>query len=61
VLGAGELATLPINLYSFASAHVYLNNRNLIVAYMVLMSLSVVAMFVVAQKQIVCGFTQGAA
>ncbi|MFF3847713.1 carbohydrate ABC transporter permease [Streptomyces sp. NPDC002328] len=60
VLGGGEKATLPLNLYQVASAQLYLNNWHLIFAYVVMMSLPMVAVFVVAQRRIVAGITSGA-
>ncbi|MFD5321869.1 carbohydrate ABC transporter permease [Streptomyces sp. NPDC127098] len=60
VLGGGDAATLPINLYQVASAQLYLNNWHLIFAYVVLMSLPMVAVFLVAQRRIVSGITSGA-
>ncbi|MEU0674671.1 carbohydrate ABC transporter permease [Streptomyces sp. NPDC006172] len=60
VLGGGEKATLPLNLYQVASAQMYLNNWHLIFAYVVMMSLPMVAVFVVAQRRIVAGITSGA-
>ncbi|MEV8311701.1 carbohydrate ABC transporter permease [Streptomyces flavidovirens] len=60
VLGGGDAATLPINLYQVASAQLYLNNWHLIFAYVVVMSLPMVALFLVAQRKIVSGITSGA-
>jgi raffinose/stachyose/melibiose transport system permease protein len=60
VLGGGSDATLPLNLYQVASAALYLNNWHLIFAYVVLMSLPMVVVFVVAQRRIVAGITSGA-
>jgi raffinose/stachyose/melibiose transport system permease protein len=60
VLGGGGAATLPINLYQVASAELYLNNWHLIFAYVVLMSLPMIAVFLVAQRKIVSGITSGA-
>ncbi|TDC71736.1 carbohydrate ABC transporter permease [Streptomyces hainanensis] len=60
VLGGGDAATLPINLYQVASAQLYLNNWHLIFAYVVLMSLPMIAVFLVAQRRIVSGITSGA-
>ncbi|MFI9586611.1 carbohydrate ABC transporter permease [Streptomyces sp. NPDC052236] len=60
VLGGGDAATLPINLYQVASAQLYLNNWHLIFAYVVVMSLPMVAIFLVAQRKIVSGITSGA-
>ncbi len=60
VLGGGDAATLPINLYQVASAQLYLNNWHLVFAYVVLMSLPMVAVFVLAQRRIVSGITGGA-
>ncbi|WP_037672755.1 carbohydrate ABC transporter permease [Streptomyces griseus] len=60
VLGGGAKATLPLNLYQVASAQLYLNNWHLIFAYVVMMSLPMVAVFVVAQRRVVSGITSGA-
>lgn len=60
VLGGGDKATLPLNLYQVASAQLYLNNWHLIFAYVVVMSLPMVAVFLVAQRRIVAGITSGA-
>jgi raffinose/stachyose/melibiose transport system permease protein len=60
ILGGGDDATLPINLYQVASAQLYLNNWHLIFAYIALMSLPMIAVFVVAQRRIVSGITGGA-
>jgi raffinose/stachyose/melibiose transport system permease protein len=60
VLGGGSLATAPLNLYQVANASLYLNNWHLIFAYVVLMSLPMIAVFLVAQRKIVAGITSGA-
>jgi raffinose/stachyose/melibiose transport system permease protein len=60
VLGGGPDATLPLNLYQVASAALYLNNWHLIFAYVALMSLPMVAVFVIAQRRIISGITSGA-
>ena len=60
VLGGGDRATLPLNLYQVANAQLYLNNWHLIFAYVVMMSLPMVAVFVLAQRRIVSGITSGA-
>jgi raffinose/stachyose/melibiose transport system permease protein len=60
VLGGGADATLPLNLYQVASAALYLNNWHLIFAYVVLMSLPMIVVFVVAQRRIIAGITSGA-
>jgi multiple sugar transport system permease protein len=56
----GRLDTLPLNLFRVASAGLYLNNWHLIFAYVVMMSLPMVAVFVVAQRRVVAGITSGA-
>jgi len=56
----GRLDTLPLNLFQVASAGAYLNNWHLIFAYVVLMSLPLVAVFVIAQRRIISGITGGA-
>jgi raffinose/stachyose/melibiose transport system permease protein len=60
VLGGGADATLPLGLYQVAGAALYLNNWHLIFAYVALMSLPMVAVFVIAQRRIVAGITSGA-
>lgn len=60
VLGGGAYSTLPLNLYSVASSNLYQNNWNLVFAYVVLMSLPLVVVFVVAQRRIISGITGGA-
>jgi raffinose/stachyose/melibiose transport system permease protein len=60
VLGGGDRATLPLNLYQVASAQLYLNNWHLVFAYVVVMSLPMVAVFLVGQRRIVSGITSGA-
>lgn len=56
----GRLDTLPLNLFQVASAGLYLENWHLIFAYVVLMSLPLLAVFVVAQRKIISGITSGA-
>ncbi|WP_375387108.1 carbohydrate ABC transporter permease [uncultured Amnibacterium sp.] len=60
VLGGGDKATLPLNLLNIASANLYQNSWNLVFAYVVLMSLPMVLVFIVAQRRIVSGVTSGA-
>lgn len=57
---SGKLDTLPLNLYSVASAGMYLNNWHLIFAYIILMSLPLLIIFAVAQRRIISGITGGA-
>ncbi|MFI7707880.1 carbohydrate ABC transporter permease [Nonomuraea sp. NPDC049480] len=56
----GRVDTLPLNLFRVASAGLYLNNWHLIFAYVVLMSLPLIAVFAVAQRKIISGITSGA-
>jgi raffinose/stachyose/melibiose transport system permease protein len=56
----GRLDTLPLNLFRVASAGLYLNNWHLIFAYVILMSLPLVAVFAAAQRKIISGITSGA-
>ncbi|HMR50112.1 MAG TPA: carbohydrate ABC transporter permease [Arachnia sp.] len=56
----GRLDTLPLNLFQVASAGLYLNNWHLIFAYVILMSLPLLIVFVVAQRRIISGITSGA-
>jgi len=51
---------LPLNLFRVASAGLYLNNWHLIFAYVILMSLPLVAVFAIAQRRIISGITSGA-
>ncbi|MFI2754455.1 carbohydrate ABC transporter permease [Cellulomonas sp. P22] len=57
---SGSLDTLPLNLYSVASAGLYLNNWHLIFAYIILMSLPLLLVFMFAQRKIISGVTSGA-
>lgn len=59
VLG-GTLDTLPLNLFNVASAGLYLNNWHLIFAYVILMSLPLLVVFMVFQRKIISGVTSGA-
>jgi raffinose/stachyose/melibiose transport system permease protein len=56
----GRLDTLPLNLFRVASAGLYLDNWHLVFAYVILMSLPLLAVFVVAQRKIISGITSGA-
>ncbi|WP_241842926.1 carbohydrate ABC transporter permease [Agromyces albus] len=56
----GRLDTLPLNLYQVASAGLYLQNWHLIFAYIILMSLPLLLVFVFAQRKIISGITSGA-
>ncbi|WP_223167757.1 carbohydrate ABC transporter permease [Nonomuraea sp. SYSU D8015] len=56
----GRVDTLPLNLFRVASAGLYLNNWHLIFAYVVLMSLPLIAVFAIAQRKIISGITSGA-
>jgi raffinose/stachyose/melibiose transport system permease protein len=56
----GRLDTLPLNLYQVASSGLYLQNWNLIFAYIILMSLPLLVTFVVLQRKIISGITSGA-
>ena len=56
----GRRDTLPLNLFQVASAGLYLNNWHLIFAYVVLMSVPLLAVFAVAQRRIISGITGGA-
>jgi raffinose/stachyose/melibiose transport system permease protein len=60
VLGGGTFTTLPLNLYSVASSNLYENNWNLIFAYVVMMSLPLLVVFILAQRRIISGITGGA-
>nr|WP_216851789.1 carbohydrate ABC transporter permease [Herbiconiux sp. VKM Ac-2851] len=56
----GRLDTLPLNLFQVASAGLYLQNWHLIFAYIILMSLPLLLVFVFAQRKIISGITSGA-
>ncbi|WP_130866341.1 carbohydrate ABC transporter permease [Acidipropionibacterium timonense] len=56
----GRMDTLPLNLFTVASAGVHLNNWHLIFTYVLLMSVPLVALFVVFQRSIISGITSGA-
>lgn len=56
----GRVDTLPLNLFDVASAGLYLNNWHLIFAYVVLMSLPLLLVFMFAQRKIISGVTSGA-
>jgi raffinose/stachyose/melibiose transport system permease protein len=56
----GRLDTLPLNLFKVASAGLYLNNWHLIFAYVILMSLPLIATFAIAQRKVISGITGGA-
>ncbi|MFE4833395.1 carbohydrate ABC transporter permease [Arthrobacter sp. NPDC056691] len=56
----GRIDTLPLNLYQVASSGLYLQNWHLIFAYIVLMSLPLLIVFIVAQRKIIAGVTSGA-
>jgi raffinose/stachyose/melibiose transport system permease protein len=60
VLGGSSTSTLPLNLFKVASAGLYLNNWNLIFAYVILMTLPLLVVFIVAQRRIIAGITSGA-
>ena len=60
VLGGGRTHTLPLNLFQVASQNLYLNSWNLVFAYVILMSLPLLAVFTVAQRKIIAGITSGA-
>lgn len=55
----GRLDTLPLNLYTIASSGIALNNWHLIFSYVLLMSLPLVVIFVIFQRQIISGITSG--
>ncbi|MEJ1154651.1 carbohydrate ABC transporter permease [Microbacterium marmarense] len=60
VVGGTEFATAPLNLFGVASAVLYVENWNLIFAYVLMMSIPLVVVFVVLQRKIVSGITSGA-
>lgn len=60
VLGGGTNSTLPLSLLQVASAQLYQNNWNLVFAFIVIMSLPMVVVFLFAQRKIISGVTSGA-
>ncbi|MBW4032908.1 MAG: carbohydrate ABC transporter permease [Acidobacteria bacterium] len=56
----GQLDTLPLNLYQVASSGLYLQNWNLIFAYVLIMTLPMLLVFIIAQRRIISGVTSGA-
>ncbi|MCM0621117.1 carbohydrate ABC transporter permease [Nocardioides bruguierae] len=56
----GRIDTLPLNLYQVASSGLYLQNWELIFAYIVVMSLPLLVVFALAQRRIISGVTGGA-
>lgn len=56
----GRLDTLTLNLFQVASSGLYLQNWHLIFAYIILMSLPLLIIFMVAQRKIISGITSGA-
>jgi raffinose/stachyose/melibiose transport system permease protein len=60
VLEAQSKLTLPLNLFQFASATLYVNNWNLIFAFVVLSSLPMIVAYALAQRRVVAGITGGA-
>ncbi|WP_216380113.1 carbohydrate ABC transporter permease [Arcanobacterium phocae] len=57
---SGKLDTLPLNLYNVASAGLYLNNWHYIFAYIILISIPLLIIFIVGQRKIISGITGGA-
>lgn len=56
----GRMDTLPLNLFTVASAGVHLNNWHLIFTYVLLMSVPIVMLFIAFQRSIISGITSGA-
>lgn len=52
-------ATLPLTLYSFASASTTSLNWNLVFAHVVMTSLPLVIVYLIAQKRVLAGLTEG--
>lgn len=57
---SGKMNTLPLNLYKVASAGEHLNNWHLIFAYIILMTLPLLIIFILGQRRIISGITGGA-
>lgn len=60
VVGGSSYGTMPLELFNVASASLYLNNWNLIFAFVVLMSLPLLIVFILGQRRIISGITNGA-
>lgn len=60
ILGGSTSPTLPLNLYRVSAQQLYINNWNYIFAFITVMSLPIVALFVVGQRSVVSGITGGA-
>jgi raffinose/stachyose/melibiose transport system permease protein len=60
VVGGSPFSTMPLALFNIASQSLYLNNWNLIFAFVVLMSLPLVVVFVIGQRRVISGITSGA-
>ncbi len=60
LLHGSENATLPLTLFQFASGTLQSLNWNLVFAHVLLTTLPLVAMYVVAQKRVLAGLTEGA-
>ncbi|MFC5370498.1 carbohydrate ABC transporter permease [Arcanobacterium bovis] len=57
---SGKMNTLPLNLYNVASAGLYLNNWHYIFAYIIVMTIPLLVIFIVGQRKIISGITGGA-
>ena len=55
----GRMDTLPLNLFTVASAGVHLNNWHLIFTYVLLMSVPIVMLFIAFQRSSISGITSG--
>jgi len=60
VLQQQDRQTLPLNLFQFASATLYVQNWNLIFAFVVMSSLPMILAYTFAQRRVVAGITGGA-
>lgn len=59
MLGGSDNSTLPLTLYSFASASTVGLRWNLVFAHVVLTSLPLIAVYLVAQRRVLAGLTDG--
>ncbi|WP_432970235.1 carbohydrate ABC transporter permease [Dactylosporangium sp. CA-233914] len=59
LLRGSENATLPLTLYSFASSSFVGIKWNLVFAHVVMTSLPLLAVYLVAQRQVLAGLTEG--
>jgi raffinose/stachyose/melibiose transport system permease protein len=59
LLRGSQAATLPLTLYSFASSSTHGVSWNLVFAHVVLASLPLVLVYLVLQRRVLAGLTEG--